>query len=310
MSLTAPRQPVPRALQAGVQQIHPWPTVTQMLKVKRSSAYNLGRRFKTTAVMLQARLHRQALGAVFNDLPWAAELFKRHPVLFRAAFDQYLDVRHGMGKRFHLLAQDLRHMQERRAQGRLTTLAEHERTAIWVDAELGLQVDLEVNLHTPQEGLWRLNLHRIGDTRFIYALSFGMVGQRVMVGAMQGVKGDDGQDLVRQATKTLHGVRPHFFLIEVLRQLATNWRAVGVTGIDAAYQLKANQGSDDCHMVKFDYTAFWRELGGEQQANGLWAVPLQAPRKDLADVESKKRSMYRKRYAMLDQLASDISTQV
>lgn len=278
-----------------------------MLKVKRSSAYNVGRRIKTTAVLLQARLHRPTLAVAFAELPWAAALFGRHPMLFRAVFDQYLDVRHSMGKRFHLIAQDLRHLQERRACGRLTALAEREAVTIWQDATLGLQVDLEVNLHTPQEGLWRLNLHRIGDPRFIYALSFGMVAQRAFIGAMQGVKGDDGQELVRQATKTLHGVRPHFFLVEVLRQLATTWRAVGITGIDAAHQLKANQGSDDCHMVKFDYAAFWQELGGEQQADGLWTLPLHTPRKDLADVESKKRSMYRKRYAMLDQLATDIA---
>jgi uncharacterized protein VirK/YbjX len=288
--------------------LNPWPSVQQMLQAKRSSAFNIGRRIKTSAVLLQARLHRPTLVSAFSEMSWAGQLFHRHPGLFKTVLEQYLDRRHGMGKRFRMVAHDLRHLHERRAEGRLVDLLERERLVLWQDEALGLMVEFDINLDSPQEGLWRLSLCQVEGRRRIYSLSFAMVHQRAFVGAVQGAKGDDVQDLVRSVTRTLHGVRPHFFLIEVLRQLAQAWRAQGLVGVDAAHQLKASRDSHDCHLVSFDYAAFWQELGGQRNDQGHWDVPVRGNRKDLADVESKKRSMYRKRYAMLDELASCVAS--
>jgi uncharacterized protein VirK/YbjX len=306
MSLLLPQStPASRHAQSG---LIPWPSVTEMLRVKRSSIYNIGRRLKTSAILLQARTHRPTLTSAFAEMQWAAKLFQKHPALFKTVLEQYLDLRHSMGQRFHLVAHDLRHLNERRDQGRLLELLDAERLTLWQDDALGLIVEFDINLQSPQEGLWRLTLRQIETGRHVYSLSFAMVRNRAFVGAIQGVKGEDGQDLVRSVTRTLHGVRPHYFLIEVLRQLASTWRAQGLVGVDGCHQLKACKDSDDSHLVKFDYAAFWQELGGERNDQGHWNVPLQGQRKDMADIESKKRSMYRKRYAMLDALAATVAS--
>ncbi len=309
MTLSATHIAAHTALLAGGHAVamNPWPSVHQMLKAKRSGAFNIGRRLKTSAVLLQARLHRPTLSSAFSEMTWAAHLFHRHPGLFKTVLEQYLDQRHNMAKRFCLVAHDLRQLHERRAQGRLIELLERERLTLWQDEALGLTVALDINLESPQEGLWRLSLRQVADQRMVFSLSFAMVNQRAFVGAVQGAKGDDAQDLMRSVTRTLHGVRPHFFLIEVLRQLAQAWQAKGLVGVDVAHQLKACRSSNDHHLVKFDYAAFWQELGGQRNLSGHWDVPVQGQRKDLADVESKKRSMYRKRYAMLDQLAGQVA---
>jgi uncharacterized protein VirK/YbjX len=292
---------------ASQARLNPWPSVTEMLRVKRSGIYNIGRRLKTSATLLQARTHRPTLASAFAEMQWAAQLFQKHPALFKTVLDQYLDLRHGMAQRFHLVAHDLRQLHERREQGRLLALLDAERLTLWQDDALGLMVAFDINLQSPQEGLWRLTLRQIDTGRHVYSLSFAIVRHRAFVGAIQGVKGEDGQDLVRSVTRTLHGVRPHFFLIEVLRQLAGTWGAQGLVGVGGCHQLKACKHSDDSHLVKFDYAAFWQELGGERNEHGHWDVPLQGQRKDMADIESKKRSMYRKRYAMLDALAATVA---
>ncbi len=287
--------------------LNPWPSVKQVLESKRSGAFNIGRRLKTSAVMLQARLHRPTLASAFAEMAWAGQLFQRHPGLFKTVLDQYLDQRHGMKQRFQLVAHDLRQLHDRRTHGRLIDLLERERITLWADDALGLMVEFDINLESPQEGLWRLSLRQMDTRQRVYSLSFAMVKQHAFVGAVQGAKGDDAPALMRQVTRTLHGVRPHYFLIEVLRLLAHNWQAHGLVGVGASHQLKANQSSSDHHHVKFDYAAFWGELGGHRDARGHWHVPLQGSRKDLADVESKKRSMYRKRYVMLDELAREVA---
>ncbi len=52
-----------------------------------------------------------------------------------------------------------------------------------------------------------------------------------------------------------------------------------------------------------DYDAIFGESGGELK--DYWELPLEMDR-NLDDIPSKKRSMYRKRYAMLDDLAKVI----
>ena len=52
-----------------------------------------------------------------------------------------------------------------------------------------------------------------------------------------------------------------------------------------------------------DYDAIFAESGG--QLKDYWELPLEIDR-NLDEVPSKKRSMYRKRYAMLDDLAKVI----
>ncbi|MGS6579831.1 DUF535 family protein, partial [Enterobacter hormaechei] len=56
-----------------------------------------------------------------------------------------------------------------------------------------------------------------------------------------------------------------------------------------------------------DYDCFWRSLGGQQQENGNFALPLTMPRKPMEEIASKKRSEYRRRYILLDSLLQQVS---
>ena len=51
-----------------------------------------------------------------------------------------------------------------------------------------------------------------------------------------------------------------------------------------------------------DYDSFWLSIGGEKQDNGNFMLPLVMPRKTIEEIASKKRSEYRRRYALLDSL--------
>lgn len=51
-----------------------------------------------------------------------------------------------------------------------------------------------------------------------------------------------------------------------------------------------------------DYDSFWLSIGGEKQDNGNFMLPLVMPRKPMEEIASKKRSEYRRRYALLDSL--------
>ena len=172
---------------------------------------------------------------------------------------------------------------------------------IWCSEELKLRVDLDLNLEA-KEGLWRLSLRQIDGNIMIYSLSFAFVDDALFIGAVQGSSSKEAAALIRQATKATHGLRPPFFLIEVLRALARKWNVKRIVGVDSQFQLKANKGSSDSERVHFDYAVFWADLGGSVNFEKNWDIPLIGLRRSLDDIESKKRAMYRRRYKLLDDL--------
>ena len=56
-----------------------------------------------------------------------------------------------------------------------------------------------------------------------------------------------------------------------------------------------------------DYDDFWLTIDGKQDSNGLFILPNLIYRKSLDEIASKKRSEYRNRYALLDQLENSIT---
>jgi uncharacterized protein VirK/YbjX len=55
-----------------------------------------------------------------------------------------------------------------------------------------------------------------------------------------------------------------------------------------------------------DYNGFWESLSGQRNKKNDYELPLTIKRKDIEEVTSKKRSEYRKRYLLLDDLKSNL----
>ena len=59
--------------------------------------------------------------------------------------------------------------------------------------------------------------------------------------------------------------------------------------------------------MKADYDEFWESLGGIQREDGLWELAEKIARKPIEEIPSKKRSQYRSRYQILDQIEELVS---
>lgn len=55
-----------------------------------------------------------------------------------------------------------------------------------------------------------------------------------------------------------------------------------------------------------DYDAFWESLGGERIKGNYYTLPLAIARKSEAEIASKKRAEYRRRYALLDSVVEQV----
>lgn len=291
---------------AGAQGGFPWPTVTDFLALKRTRATNIGRRLQVSAALAYARLLSRPLVTLSRRCPAGSELFQQCPNLYRGLLGPYVDARLSLPTRIRVIAREVQEVVTRLQQAGQGAASVHQPHTLWRLAEGDWRVDLQVNTASPHEGLWVLAL-KAGDDTVVYSLSFACMGHALWIGAVQGPKGEGALARVRDATKALHGLRPHFFLVEVLRALAQAWGRVEVQGVDARHHPQPSGLWRRREGVKFDYAGFWRELGGVQAPSQRWRLPMAAPRKALDDIESKKRAMYRRRFAMLDAMTREIA---
>ena len=64
---------------------------------------------------------------------------------------------------------------------------------------------------------------------------------------------------------------------------------------------------DKNKKILSDYDTFWEAVGGERDNEGYFHIPVAIARKDIAEIASKKRAEYRRRYELMDAIQSQMS---
>lgn len=167
----------------------------------------------------------------------------------------------------------------------------------------GISLWLNRNDNCVEEGAWSLSLRDEAGNR-LYMATFAFVGTHLLTASVQGPAGEEAKDTVRRITKQLHGLRPQQLMVTALQYFAAVLGLDGAMGIAQKHQVKLRWKLKK--RVKMNYDAFWQEYGSSLERDGYWHLPQTPARKDLADIESKKRSMYRKRYEMLDNMVAEM----
>jgi uncharacterized protein VirK/YbjX len=168
-----------------------------------------------------------------------------------------------------------------------------------------LHVVLDQPIWFMREGQLVINLFIDNVRIFSLAFSFARESGEVVayVGAMQGRNIEGLLDKYREITKAMHGMRPRDFLFELFRAFC---RALGVSKIyavsdasrhhrSAYFGSKAKDGE-----LTLNYDEIWLERGGVLQNSDFYVFNVDQQIKNLEEVPSKKRSMYRKRYEFLE----------
>ena len=175
----------------------------------------------------------------------------------------------------------------------------------------GTRIVLSLNDVSFHEGLWQVGLIGADGVR-LYSIGFGLTDdQTLLMGNVQGPSPslgvDDGQERIREATHAAHGMRPPHLLLHALRVLAAQWGVTRLQGVDPEHHVKGRWNLRESRL-RFDYRAFWLEHAATRDAGGNWSLPLDTALRPLEDVPTKRRAMYRRRYAMLEALQLAVST--
>jgi uncharacterized protein VirK/YbjX len=113
--------------------------------------------------------------------------------------------------------------------------------------------------------------------------------------------------------KQLFGLRPKslgiFAVQEFSRHLGLN-AIYGAGDSIQAYRQKHAIHIESKHSINFDYDAFWSECGGSPEKDGWYQLPLIPARKSMQEIKSEKRSLYTKRYRVMDEISLKIAESV
>ena len=179
----------------------------------------------------------------------------------------------------------------------------------------GLRVVLDQPVWFMREGLLTINLFI--DSLRVFSVSFSFFRDKdeklhTIIGGVQGRDIDDALNIYRNLTKSLHGLRPRDFLLETLKVLTI---IIGSNEI-----LAVSENGRYHHHPYFNkktkkaginYDEIWLERGGFKIDDNFFKFNTEAARRDIESVRPNKRSMYRKRFELIDnielRLRQDIS---
>lgn len=169
------------------------------------------------------------------------------------------------------------------------------------------RIILSTDIQYSREGFFTLVLFdKLGKIMTLaFSIDFSIPKPRLLIGSLQATP-VDGLNRIRHATHEMFGLQPRMFLIHLVKVFGN---ILGVQEIEAI--------SDNNHVYnslryrrrlknKFQsYDAFWEEIG-TQSYNGNFNIDIAIHRKPIEEYPSKKRSEYRKRFALLDEIEAKV----
>ncbi|MEK0446027.1 MAG: hypothetical protein RLZZ399_1348 [Verrucomicrobiota bacterium] len=129
--------------------------------------------------------------------------------------------------------------------------------------------------------------------------------RELLIGGIQGHRFANEKARTIEITRAMFGLRPKALLVFAIQQFAKRWKIERIRAV--SNELHIYRSLRKRREIAADYDLFWSECGGHPEASGLFALPLSPQLKNIAELKPNKRTVYRKRYAMFDQLAEEIS---
>ncbi len=131
-----------------------------------------------------------------------------------------------------------------------------------------------------------------------------------IIGCVQVHGANSNQSYYKKTQKLMHGLRPNSFIIHSVQELSRHLGCQKIYCTGNSIQVNRKKHAIHLpwfHSINFDYNSFWNEVGGKNINKDWFELPLLPVHKNIQEIKSNKRSMYRKRFGMLNDLSLKIS---
>lgn len=274
-------------------------------------------RHRALVFMVRGLLHRRQLRELyefFHETEERRALYERNPFPLEQATRAFFYTGSTVRARIDLIKAHYDFLEKQLKPSDFVELGLDSLREIWrsSDTDIAWNAYLKFEPGQRKEGLLSVIMD-VDGTR-LYQIVF-WIDQRdgvptLVIGAMQGPNTEDAQDFVREMTKRAHRFRTKNLILYMVQAVA---RALGMQRIlavsNAGYY--ANNHIRRDRKLKTDFGAFWEEAGGwETEDKRFYELPLVFPRKTMEEVPTRKRAVYRRRFAMLDEIDREVMARI
>ena len=270
--------------------------------------------FRIRCMMNRGRM--KSLWEYFHSSPLLEEIARLWPFVYEQPQRAFFYHRSTFGEREKLIKAHFSFLAERFKEDALISLYRGTKYPLWNGPELdGKPMTLVLSYEPGQrkEGLLSVILRLANQSLYqiIFWLAPDPSGEPALwIGAMQGPNMDDAREIVKKATKLCHAYRTKNLILYAAQAVA---RAMGVSRIYAVTNegYYANNHVRMDKKLKTDFSEFWQEAGGRPTEDSRFdELPLVEPRKTMEEVPTRKRAVYRRRFAMLDELDEAVESRI
>lgn len=130
------------------------------------------------------------------------------------------------------------------------------------------------------------------------------------IGCVQGNKHDEQDNVMKASQKLMQGLRPKSFMIFLVQEIVKNLEISSIYGASDSIQAHKKKHAIHIkwlHSINFNYNSLWEEVGGEIESDGWYSLPNHFIKKDMSEIKTHKRAVYRRRYELLDNISMKIS---
>jgi len=264
----------------------------------------------------RSEVHRRGmkgLCAWFEQNALRRQLLERNPFPIEQATRAFFYAGSTFAERKKLICHHFEMLQERlQSEAFLKLGGLDARYPIWKssDEDIDWAADLTFEPGQRKEGLLCVEMRLAG--RQLYQIIFWLGRDKagedsLFIGAMQGPNMEGARDIIKDITKRSHRYRTKNLILYMAQAVA---RAFGMKHIyavtNAGYYAQNHVRRD--RKLKTDFGAFWEEAGGHRTNDPRFdELPLVEPRKTMEEVPTRKRAVYRRRFAFLDDVDAQIA---
>ena len=198
-----------------------WPKAEAVYPDRPGRSYAL----KRLRYRLRSFLHRGSIAhfeQFINQHPFLVTLLNEHADYSYPLVYRFLDKRFNSKQRFEAICDNLLFLPEK-----LTALSEPiyktplsfgevipdfemtlSMTTSFGEVIPDFEMTLSMTTHQPMEGYWVLELWHKPRNELVYLLTFAKLGEALLISVVQGPNFEGSKEMVKQLTKTCHGLRP------------------------------------------------------------------------------------------------------
>ena len=256
----------------------------------------------------------QRLYKFFQETEERCALYARNPFPMEQATRAFFYAGSTVNTRVKLIQEHYAYLEQKIEPASFVALGYDTAYEIWRAPETDMTWHAYLKFESGQRKEGLLSVMMDVDGEHLYQIIF-WIEQRdgqptLVIGAMQGPNTENAQDFVREMTKRAHRFRTKNLILYITQAAA---RALGIKRMlavsNAGYYANNHVRLD--RKLKTDFGAFWEEVGGwETDDHRFYELPLVYPRKTMEEVPTRKRAVYRRRFAFLDTVDEEIAARM